>query len=170
MWGRTVVIFVIGAGLIIATVIVKQRLAVRQGISVTTTGTSGLATLTTGEEEPSPANGWNGQPPPVHRTGTHEYWEQWCNRMWYQPTGGPHYRQNAMDWSDHCTKAGDAYQYDGESSPAPAVDPAPASDLNRTYWWTWCSAVANDGGRPKSPKWARDNWDAHCTETGGVKK
>jgi hypothetical protein len=57
----------------------------------------------------TPSNNWGGEPSPVHRKNLDRaYWENWCRMMWGTPKSGPHFRQNAMDWSDHCTEAGEA--------------------------------------------------------------
>jgi hypothetical protein len=52
--------------------------------------------------------GWKNEPPPVHRDGTHEYWQQWCRQTFGTPIEGKGTRQRALDWADHCTEAGDA--------------------------------------------------------------
>jgi hypothetical protein len=56
-----------------------------------------------------PYNKWQGEPAPVHRWNLdHAYWEHWCRTTFGTAKEGPHFRQNAMDWSDHCTEAGEA--------------------------------------------------------------
>jgi hypothetical protein len=60
---------------------------------------------------PQPNNNWLGQPPPTPRLNlSHDYWQVWCGGMYGRPKAGPHFRQDAEDWSDHCTEAGDAKQ------------------------------------------------------------
>jgi hypothetical protein len=51
---------------------------------------------------------WMTEPRPSPRTGSQEYWQAWCRATYGTPMDGPGTRQRALDWSDHCTEAGDA--------------------------------------------------------------
>jgi hypothetical protein len=48
------------------------------------------------------------QPLPLPRTESQAYWQQWCRMKYGTAKAGYNFRQDALDWAQHCTEAGDA--------------------------------------------------------------